>query len=37
LAQKLRERAYKNVWALRGGFDARRNAGLPVESKQGAA
>jgi rhodanese-related sulfurtransferase len=37
LAQKLRERGYKNVWALKGGFDAWRNAGLPVDSKQEAA
>jgi len=37
LAQKLREQGYKNVWALKGGFDAWRNAGLPVVSKEEAA
>jgi rhodanese-related sulfurtransferase len=37
LAQKLRERGYQNVWALQGGFDAWRNAGMPVESKTKAA
>jgi rhodanese-related sulfurtransferase len=37
LAQKLLERGYRQVWALRGGFDAWRNAGYPVESKRQAA
>jgi rhodanese-related sulfurtransferase len=37
LAQKLLALGYKNVWALQGGFDAWRNAGLPVERKQQAA
>jgi len=37
LVQKLQERGYEDVWALEGGFDAWRNAGLPVESKRQAA
>jgi rhodanese-related sulfurtransferase len=37
LAQTLRERGYKNVWALKGGFDAWRDAELPLERKQQAA
>jgi rhodanese-related sulfurtransferase len=37
LVQKLQERGYKDVWALQGGFDAWRNAGMPVQSKQAAA
>jgi rhodanese-related sulfurtransferase len=37
LVQKLRERGFKNAWALQGGFDAWRNQGLPVESKIEAA
>jgi rhodanese-related sulfurtransferase len=37
LAQKLLELGYKNVWALKGGFDAWLNAGFPVERKRQAA
>jgi rhodanese-related sulfurtransferase len=37
LAQKLRERGYEKVWALKGGFDAWRNAELPLERKREAA
>jgi rhodanese-related sulfurtransferase len=37
LAQKLRDRGYKNVWALKGGFHAWQNAGFPIRSKQQAA
>jgi rhodanese-related sulfurtransferase len=37
LAQELRERGYEQVWALKGGFDAWQNEGLPVESKAKAA
>jgi rhodanese-related sulfurtransferase len=37
LARKLRQRGYQNVWALQGGLDAWRNAGLPLESKTRAA
>jgi len=33
LAQKLRQRGYANAWALTGGLDAWKNAGLPMESK----
>jgi rhodanese-related sulfurtransferase len=36
VAQKLREHGYQ-AWALEGGFDAWREAGLPLESKQKAA
>src|SRR5713101_1331164 len=37
LAQTLRQRGYANVWALQGGLDAWRNAGLPLDSKPTAA
>jgi rhodanese-related sulfurtransferase len=37
LAQTLRERGYENVWALQGGFDAWREADLPLERKREAA
>jgi rhodanese-related sulfurtransferase len=37
LAQKLLDRGYKNAYALKGGFHAWQNAGLPVESKRSAA
>jgi rhodanese-related sulfurtransferase len=37
LAQKLLQRGYKNVWALQGGLDAWRNAGLPLQTKERAA
>jgi rhodanese-related sulfurtransferase len=37
LAQKLQERGYKSVWALKDGFRAWQDAGLPVESKRQAA
>jgi len=37
LVQKLQEYGYKDVWALEGGFDAWRNAAMPVESKRQAA
>jgi rhodanese-related sulfurtransferase len=37
LAQKLTEQGFKKVWALKGGFDAWRDAGLPVEPKSKAA
>jgi len=37
LAQKLRDRGYANAWALQGGLDAWKKAGLPLESKQKSA
>jgi len=37
LAQKLRQRGYQQVWALKDGLDAWKNAGLPLERKQKAA
>jgi len=37
LAQKLREHGYQQVWALKGGLEAWKNAGLPLERKQKAA
>jgi len=37
LAQKLHELGYEKVWALKGGFDAWENAGLPLERKTKAA
>jgi rhodanese-related sulfurtransferase len=37
LAQNLRQQGYKNTWALQGGLDAWRNAGLPLDSKPKAA
>jgi rhodanese-related sulfurtransferase len=37
VAQKLRDFGYKDVWALEGGFDAWRDDGLPLETKQRAA
>jgi len=37
LAQKLQERGYERVWALKGGLDAWQKAGLPVETKAKAA
>jgi rhodanese-related sulfurtransferase len=37
LAQKLLDRGYEKVWALRGGFDAWEDAGLPLERKAKAA
>jgi rhodanese-related sulfurtransferase len=37
LVQKLRERGYQNAWALRGGYDAWKAAGLPLEQKSKAA
>jgi rhodanese-related sulfurtransferase len=37
LAQKLQEHGYKNVWALKGGFDAWQKAGLPVEKRRDGA
>jgi rhodanese-related sulfurtransferase len=37
LAQKLRERGYSNAWALTGGLDAWKKAGLPLESKSKGA
>jgi rhodanese-related sulfurtransferase len=33
LALKLQERGYRDVFALQGGFDAWRKAGMPVEPK----
>jgi rhodanese-related sulfurtransferase len=33
LALKLQERGYKDVYALQGGFDAWRKAGMPMEPK----
>jgi rhodanese-related sulfurtransferase len=36
LAQKLQDRGYQ-AYALKGGFQAWQNAGLPVESKRSAA
>ena len=33
MAQELIKMGYKDVYALEGGFDAWRQAGLPVESK----
>jgi len=36
LAQKLREHGYQ-AWALQGGYDAWKNAGLPLEKKFKAA
>jgi rhodanese-related sulfurtransferase len=33
LAQDLRQRGYKNVWALKGGMDAWEAAGLPLDKK----
>lgn len=37
LAQQLQSRGYNNVYALRGGFDAWREAGFPIQSKRRAA
>jgi rhodanese-related sulfurtransferase len=37
LAQKLLEHGYKDVYALKGGFDAWQQADLPLERKQEAA
>jgi rhodanese-related sulfurtransferase len=37
LALKLQQRGYKNVWALQGGFDAWKKAGLPLAPKRQAA
>ena len=37
MAQYIRQRGYKNAWALQGGLDAWRNAGLPLDSKPKAA
>ncbi|MGH9513465.1 MAG: rhodanese-like domain-containing protein [Terriglobales bacterium] len=33
MAQEFRQRGYKKVWALKGGLDAWRDAGLPLDSK----
>jgi rhodanese-related sulfurtransferase len=37
LAQKLQKLGYKNVYALKDGFRAWQDAGLPVESKRQVA
>jgi rhodanese-related sulfurtransferase len=36
LAQKLRQRGYQ-AWALQGGYEAWKDAGLPLEQKSKAA
>jgi len=37
LAHELRKRGFPNAFALKGGFDAWREAGMPLEDKQKAA
>jgi rhodanese-related sulfurtransferase len=37
LAQKLRQHGFRNAWALKDGYDAWIEAGLPLEQKAQAA